>query len=322
MQQLRSKYSLGRIVDVRGEHLAELLRAVLAVVHGVHRPEQVRRPERAALGRRRTAGPDAARTRRTTAGSAADGSTTTAPRWCTCRRTRRTTPCRRRRSARAPASAALRTPPTPARSTASWYGGYGAHIDGMRIPPRSPDSCGPVDLRRPRRARRRSARARRPRRRSGLRAGTAPRASGCGPGLRPAAGRVGVAAGAEPGAERRRRAAGHGVGVGEDHLAGDAVGVELLVAPRPRPSRREALLVLGSHSSAKSSLRIPRVARSMSRARSARLSSNASRNSRIEPLAVLLARESGVAVGRDHQIAVHGHPPGSTWSSASGERSS
>ena len=53
-----------------------------------------------------------------------------------------------------------------------------------------------------------------------------------------------VAGGAEPGAERCRRPAGDRVGVGEDDLAGHAVGVELLVAPGGVPAAAQTLLVL------------------------------------------------------------------------------
>ncbi len=50
--------------------------------------------------------------------------------------------------------------------------------------------------------------------------------SGAGPGQL----RVGDGTGMQAGTERRRLHAGHGVAVGEDHLAGDAVGIECLVA--------------------------------------------------------------------------------------------
>ena len=55
---------------------------------------------------------------------------------------------------------------------------------------------------------------------------------------------VDFAADAEPRAERRRRATAHGVGVGEDDLTGDTVGVELLVAVRGVPTAFEPLFVL------------------------------------------------------------------------------
>jgi hypothetical protein len=54
-----------------------------------------------------------------------------------------------------------------------------------------------------------------------------------------------LAAHPESGAERGRIAAEHGVGVGEDHLADHAVGVELLVAARRVPAAGEPFLVLG-----------------------------------------------------------------------------
>ena len=50
--------------------------------------------------------------------------------------------------------------------------------------------------------------------------------SGAGPGQLG----VGDGTGMQTGAERRRLHAGHGVAVGKDHFAGDAVGVECLVA--------------------------------------------------------------------------------------------
>ena len=49
----------------------------------------------------------------------------------------------------------------------------------------------------------------------------------------------------EAGAERRRRHAGDGVGVGEHHLSGHAVGVEFLVALVGIPRAPQALFVLG-----------------------------------------------------------------------------
>ena len=128
---------------------------------------------------------------------------------------------------------------------------------------------------------------------------------GPGPGQQQLAGHV--AGGAEAGAERGGRAAGHRVGVGEDDLAGHAVGVELLVAAARRPSRRAG----PRRSRAPTPRRTPRCAararpaRPPSRRAPARYSSKASPVLRVEPVAVLLVGQAGVAVGRDHQVAVH-----------------
>ena len=54
--------------------------------------------------------------------------------------------------------------------------------------------------------------------------------------------------GRQPGAERRRLHAGDRVGVGEDHLGGDAVGVHLLVALLGVERAAQALLVRRSPS--------------------------------------------------------------------------
>ena len=119
-----------------------------------------------------------------------------------------------------------------------------------------------------------------------------------GPGARPSAARIGVSPlGAEAGAERRRRAGGHRVGVGEDHLAGHAVGVELLVAPRRVPAAAQALLVLALPLLGELLVEDARAARARScRARSARLLVERVAVLGVEPLAVLLVRQPGVAV--------------------------
>ena len=96
---------------------------------------------------------------------------------------------------------------------------------------------------------------------------------------------------------------GHRVGVGEDDLAGDPVGVELLVAPARVPTAAQALFVL----------LLPLVGEllvqeSLAMASSAIALTLDERGVEllavlgVEPLAVLRARESGVAVGRDHQV--------------------
>ena len=111
------------------------------------------------------------------------------------------------------------------------------------MPPRSPDS----------RARRISATAAStskigtmatPARRSGDVGAQLGEPAVVGPGAGQQQRRVGVAAGGEAGAERRGGPALHRVGVGEDHLADDAVGVELLVAAGGVPPAPQALLVL------------------------------------------------------------------------------
>ena len=125
----------------------------------------------------------------------------------------------------------------------SWYGSWGCHIDGMRMPPRNPEAW----------ARRISATAastsndrhdgdpRPPLGDVAAQLGE-PAVVGPGTGEQQLAGRV--AGGAQPGAERRGGAAADRVGVGEDHLADHAVGVELLVAAGGLPPAPQTLLVL------------------------------------------------------------------------------
>ena len=110
----------------------------------------------------------------------------------------------------------------------------------MRIPPgaRTPS---PGEFR-PRRHRRRRW-ARWPLRPGGAGLSVAelgqPSVVGLGPGHQQVDGHVG--GGGQSGAERRRCPTGHRVGVGEDDLADDPVGIELLVAAAGVPSTPEAL---------------------------------------------------------------------------------
>ena len=112
--------------------------------------------------------------------------------------------------------------------------------------------------------------------------------------------RVGDLPGGEPGAERRRLLAGDRVAVGEDHLAGDAVGVELLVADRRGRRRRASPSAFSpSHFSTYSPLTSSTRRRWLWR--SATHSSNCGWNCGVEVLAVLLDLEAGVGVRRhDH----------------------
>ena len=146
----------------------------------------------------------------------------------------------------------------------------------MRIPPRKPDSwarwisaTAAVDVE--------DRHDRHPARRSGTLAHSS--ASQRLWARAPASSSVGsrVAAGAESGAERSRRAAGDRVGVGEDDLADHAVGLELLVASGSIPSTAQALLVLPLPLLGELLVEDPALARApCGRARSARLASNAS----------------------------------------------
>ena len=88
--------------QVRRELRAQLLRAVLAVEHRVHPPQQVVHPERPALGDREPESREALEHARPDEEPQRAGTTRTAPRRCRSRCAGRTTPCRRGRSARAP----------------------------------------------------------------------------------------------------------------------------------------------------------------------------------------------------------------------------
>ena len=125
----------------------------------------------------------------------------------------------------------------------------------------------------------------------------------------------------EAGAERRAHAAAGGVGAGEDHLAGDAVVVELLVALRGVPAAAEATLVeallallvaeplllevfVAAHGDGARELVLgdepgPLLQRLVERV--AKLG--------VEELAVVRSLRPGVAVGRDDQVWVRHHRP-------------
>ena len=106
----------------------------------------------------------------------------------------------------------------------------------------------------------------------------------------------------QPGAERRRLHAGDRVGVGEDHLGGDAVGVHLLVAllgveraPQPffvlgLPVRDVVVVELHLLIAVRLALGKELVERRVVPA--------------VEIRPVLLARQACVRVGRDDEVAV------------------
>ena len=110
-----------------------------------------------------------------------------------------------------------------------------------------------------------------------------------------------------PGAERRRLHAGDGVGVGEHDLAGDAVGVELLVALLGVEGAAEALLVVALPVHDVVVIELQRLL-----AAGVTLGEEVVERAEVpgvEVRPVLLARQPGVAVGRDDQVALgHGSP--------------
>ena len=116
-------------------------------------------------------------------------------------------------------------------------------------------------------------------------------------------------AGRQPGTEGRRLHPGDGVGVGEHHLAGDAVGVELLVALLGVEGAAEALLVVALPVHDVVVIELQRlftvgVALGEEVVERAQVLG-------VEVRPVLLARQPGVAVGRDDQVALgHGSPFG------------
>jgi hypothetical protein len=115
----------------------------------------------------------------------------------------------------------------------------------------------------------------------------------------------GVAGGAEAGPERRGGAAGDGVGVGEDDLAGHAVGVELLVPPGRVPAAAQALLVLLLPGLGELLVEEPGLGHLRGAGALLEEPVEALPVLRVEPLPVLGPGQPGVGVGRDHQVAAH-----------------
>ena len=123
---------------------------------------------------------------------------------------------------------------------------------------------------------------------------------GCGPGAGPGEAGVGDHAGLQPGAEGRRLHAGDRVAVGEDDLAGDAVGVEHLVAHAGVVGAAQARLVVAlplldvlavqllDHRAVLVAGDQPLVELGVHR--------------RLEVLAVVLDEQAGVGVGRDDDV--------------------
>ena len=131
----------------------------------------------------------------------------------------------------------------------------------------------------------------------------------------PATASAGIALrpGRQPGAERRRRhpAGAEHVGVGEQHLGADALGVEDLVAGGGVVAGRQAavtarlllpllhepLRALGLHGGPEGVHRLLVLV-------------EPGAELRVEVVAVELGGRSGMAVGRDHDVAIHVDPPG------------
>ena len=117
---------------------------------------------------------------------------------------------------------------------------------------------------------------------------------------------VAVTALTESGTERCRRARGDGVGVGEDDLTRDAVGIELLVAPGRVPAAAEAFLVLalpllGERLVAHAAR--PQLGFELRSCRLLRVEGGVVPG--VEPVAVLRIGKTRVTVGRDHHVALH-----------------
>ena len=114
----------------------------------------------------------------------------------------------------------------------------------------------------------------------------------------------------QPGAERRRGRARDRVGHREEDLAGDAVGVELLVAVRGVPAAAQPFLVLLFPLARELGIHDPHPVthRRASGLRTAHRLVERVAVLRVEIVAVLDGREARVAVRRDDQVATHACP--------------
>ena len=114
----------------------------------------------------------------------------------------------------------------------------------------------------------------------------------------------------EAGTERSGRPAGHGVGIGEDDLADDAVGVELAVASARVPAPVQALGVLALPLLGELLVAQPPLGEvGLDDSPCLQVLREGVPVPGVEPLAVLLARQPGVAVRRDHHVPAHACAP-------------